>query len=170
MKQLKLILFIFVVSQAVFAMPLGKHTFHTSLTRMDYNAKDKNIEISIQLFTHDLISVLEKQNKISIDLENTKNIDDLILKYLENNLILKDKRGELKKLTWVGKEVTVDAVYVYVETVSDDDWSGFTMQNSIFFESFSQQTNLVLAKYGEKKADLLFKPGDKFKEITERKN
>lgn len=167
MKQLILILVL--CCQAAFAMPLGRHTFHTSLTRMDYNAKEKNIEISIQLFSHDLVSVLEKQNKTNIDLENTKDVDNLILKYLETNFVLKNKSGDVKKLNWVGKEVTVDTVYVYVETASDVDLSGFTMQNTIFFESFPQQTNLVLAKYGEKKADLFFKPGDKFKEITERK-
>lgn len=169
MKLLKLIFVFIIFCQAVFALPLGKHTFHTSLTRIDYNAKDKNIEISLQLFSHDLITVLEKQNKTNIDLENTKDIDNLILKYLETNFVIKDKSGEAKKLNWVGKEVSVDTVYVYLETASDVDLTGFTMQNTIFFESFPQQTNWVLAKYGEKKADLFFKPGDKYKEFTERK-
>jgi len=169
MKQLKLIFIFIIVCQAVFALPLGKHTFHTSLTRIDYNAKDKNIEISLQLFSHDLITVLEKQNKTNIDLENSKDIDNLILKYLETNFVIKDKSGETKKLNWVGKEVSVDTVYVYLETASEVDLTGFTMQNTIFFENFPQQTNWVLAKYGEKKADLFFKPGDKYKEFTERK-
>lgn len=148
----------------MFSAPFGKHTFHTSLTRIDYNEKDKNIEISIQLFSHDVLAVLEKQNKKSIDLEKSET-DQMILKYLESNFVLKDKNGEVKKLNWVGKEVSVDTVYVYVETKSDVEPAGFTLQNSIFFESFDEQTNLVLAKYGGKKADLFFKRGDKSKEI-----
>lgn len=170
MKYFVLILICAFFSLTVLQKPSDAHTFHTSLTRIDYNAKEKNIEISIQLFTHDLVAVLEKLNRTNVDLEETKNADDLIMKYLEANFVLKDKNGDAKKLKWVGKEISTDTVYVYVESPSDLDLSGFTLQNSIFFETFQQQTNWVVAKYGEKKADLYFKPGDKFKEITERKN
>jgi len=169
MKFIRFILVVVLLCQAVFAIPLGKHTFHTSLTRIDYNAKDKNIEISIQMFAHDLLAVLGKENKKDIDFENTKDVDDLILKYLESKFVLKDKSGEIKKLKWIGKEVTTDTVYIYVESSSEVDLEGFSLQNTLFFEHFPEQTNLVLAKYGDKKTDFFFKPGDKFKNFIERK-
>jgi hypothetical protein len=143
------------------------HRYHTSLTRLDYNAKDKSIETSIQLFTHDLVPLLEKRTKKKIDLEKTPGIDNLIFEYLSENFILKDNKGEIRKLKWVGKEVDVDTAWVYLEIPSDKSPDGFSLQNTIFFESFPEQTNLVIARFDEKKSDLLFKVGDKTKEIKQ---
>jgi len=143
-----------------------RHTFHTSLTRIDYNAREKLAEISIQVFTHDLVPALERFAKKNVDLEKTPDIDKLILKYLDANFILKDKKGAAKKLVWVGKKQTVDTAYIYVEILMDTDFDGFTLQNTIFFESFPKQVNLVVARYNEKKVDLKFNVGDKEKLIT----
>ncbi len=146
---------------------LNSHRYHTSLTRMDYNPKEKIIETSIQLFTHDLVPLLEQRTKKKIDLEKTAGIDKLIFNYLSENFILKDEKGETKKIKWVGKEVDVDTAWVYLEISSEKSPNGFNLKNTIFFESFPEQTNLVIARFEEKKADLLFKVGDKFKEIKQ---
>ncbi len=146
---------------------LNSHRYHTSLTRMDYNAKEKIIETSIQIFTHDLIPLLEQRTKRRIDLEKTPDIDKLIFNYLGENFLLKDNKGETKKIKWVGKELDVDTARIYVEISSDKSPDGFSLQNTLFFESFPEQTNLVIARFDEKKADLLFKVGDKFKEIKQ---
>ena len=143
------------------------HRYHTSLTRMDYNAKEKIIETSIQLFTHDLVPLLEQRTKKKIDLEKTSNIEKLILDYLSENFIIKDDKGETKKIKWVGKEINVDTAWIYLEISSDKSPEGFNLQNTLFFESFPEQTNLVIARFDEKKADLLFKVGDKIKEIKQ---
>lgn len=132
---------------------------------MDYNQDEKLVEISIQLFTHDLETVLEKQTKKRIDLEKTAKIDELIFDYLKRNFILKDKNGVEKKLVWVGKELGVDTASVFMEIALEEKPENFSLQNSIFFESFPEQTNLVTARFDGKKSDLLFKSGDKFKEI-----
>jgi len=144
------------------------HRYHTSLTRMDYNAKEKLVEVSIQLFAHDLVPVLEKYAKKRIDLEKTPDVDKFIFDYLNQNFILKDKNGEAKKLVWVGKELNVDKAFVYIEIPAEESLEGFSLQNTVFFESFSEQTNLVTARSNKKKSDLLFKVGDKFKEIKMR--
>jgi hypothetical protein len=146
---------------------LNLHRYHTSLTRMDYNAKEKIIETSIQIFTHDLVPLLEHRTKKRIDLEKTPDIDKLIFDYLSENFILKDNKGEAKKIKWIGKEIDVDTARVFVEISSDKSPDGFSLKNTLFFESFPEQTNLVIARFNEKKADLLFKVGDKFKEIKQ---
>jgi len=151
---------------SLFTTSVSAHRYHTSLTRMDYNEKEKLVEITIQLFTHDLVPVLEKRSKKPVDLEKTPEIDRLILEYLNQNFVLKDKKGEAQKLNWVGKELQVDTAYVYVEIPLSESLQGAQLQNSIFFESFAEQTNLVTSRFDGKKSDLLFVAGDKFKEIT----
>lgn len=162
----KIFIFAFCLFTFTFAASAEAHTFHTSLTRIDYNAKEKLAEISIRLFTHDFIPALERFAKKNIDLEKTPDADIQILKYLEANFVLKDKNGAAKKLVWVGKEQKVDAVYVYVEVVLDEDFGGYSLQNTLFFEMFAKQENIVVARYGEKKVDFSFKVGDKEKPIS----
>lgn len=156
---------IIIASQAAIIFPLGLHTYHTSLTRIKYDEKEKLVEISVQLFTHDLTPTLERRAKKQIDYEKSTDIDKIIFDYLNEKFVLKDKNGSVKKLVWVGKEVEVDTVYVYVETASAEDLESHSLQNTLFFESFPEQTNLVTVRSGEKKADLLFKAGEMFKEI-----
>lgn len=136
---------------------------------MDYNANEKLVEITIQLFTRDLVPVLEKQTKKSIDLEKTPEIDKILLDYLSRNFVLKNTKGEAQKLNWVGKELKVDTAYVYIEIPLPESLEGASLQNTIFFESFPEQTNLLIARFENKKIDLLYKVGDKFKIITENK-
>ena len=163
-------LFLLIFCQTVNVTPFRLHRFHTSLTRIDYNSEQKIFEISIQLFLHDLEPLLKKRNGKSVDLEKTAGVDKIILDYLNENFVLTDKNGAAKILRWVGKEFDADAVRIYLETDSAESPEGYKLKNSIFFESFAEQTNLIVCRYDGKKADLLFKVGDKIKEIVENKS
>lgn len=159
------ILIAVIISWTVNIFPSGFHTFHTSLTRMDYNAKEKNIEIRIQLFNHDVKPLLERRLKKRVDLEKTAEVEAEVYKYLEENFIFQNKKGETQKLQWIGKEFNNDMMFVYVEIPFEAEFEGTKLQNTIFFESFAEQTNLVVAHFGDKKIDLLYKSGDKFKDL-----
>lgn len=141
------------------------HTYHSSLTRMDYNEKEKNIEVTIQLFVHDVLPMLERRLKKRVDIEKTPEADGELFKYLSEKFVLQNKKGEAQKLKWVGREFENDVVYVYVEIPFAESFEGARLQNTIFFESFAQQTNLVVARFGDKKIDLLFKAGDGLKDL-----
>ncbi len=141
------------------------HTYHSSLSRMDYNDKEKNIEISIQLFIHDVLPMLERRLKKRVDIEKTPEADAELFKYLSENFVFQNKKGEAQKLKWVGREFENDVVYVFVEIPFTESFEGARLKNTIFFESFAQQTNLVIARFGDKKANLLFKAGDGLKDL-----
>ena len=145
------------------------HRFHTSLTRIDYNSELKIYEITIQLFTHDLKPILGKRSGKRVELEKTSDVDKLILSYLNEHFALTDKKGEVKTLKWIGKEVEIDSVRIYLETVATENPESYQLKNTIFLENFPEQVNLVVCRYDGKKADLMFKAGDKIKEIIENK-
>lgn len=162
-----LVLFVSLVLPSINIAAAKFHRYHTSLTRMDYNAKEKIIETSIQIFTHDLVPVLEEKTKKKIDLEKTENIDKLIFDFISENFALKNEKGELMQMKWVGKEFDVDTAWVYLEIPTDKSPENFNLQNTLFFGNFPEQTNLVTARFDEKKVDLIFKVGDKSKEIKQ---
>jgi hypothetical protein len=150
---------------ATSAFSFNRHKYHSSLTRIDYNSHEKLFEVSIQLFTHDLMPLLEKRKRKKIDLQKTAGIDQSIMDYLNENFVLFDKNGVAKKLKWVGKEIDTEAVWIYLETPSKEAPVGYNLRNTIFFESFAEQTNFVVCRFEDKKTDLMFKVGDKIKEI-----
>lgn len=141
------------------------HTFHTSLTRIDYNAEEKTAEITIQVFAHDLENALENRAGKRVNLEKSPNAAKLILDYLSQRFVLKNSAGEVKKLNWVGKEQSADSVWLYVETGFPEGLTGATLENSLFFELANDQVNLVTSRFDGKKNDISFKPNDKPKTL-----
>ncbi len=56
------LLFIFCAVALMLSPPVaGAHTFHTSLMRMEYNEDEKLVEISVQVFAHDLEEILGRR-------------------------------------------------------------------------------------------------------------
>jgi hypothetical protein len=141
------------------------HKFHTTLTRIDYNEKEKIAEIYVQVSSGDLLFTLERAQGKQLNLEKTNSIDEIIFNYLRDNFVLKDSNGKVRDLVWVGKEIENDSVFVYFQIENLTTIENFQLKNSLFFEHFPEQSNLVVCKFGNKKADLHFKAGDSFKEI-----
>lgn len=166
MKNSMAIFLILPVACCLLSSLAAAHTFHTSLTRMDYNAKDQTVEITIQVFAHDLETAVEKRAGKRINLDKSKDAAKFILEYLNDRFALKNKAGETKKLAWVGKEQSADSVWLYVETESTEGLENSSLENRLFFELHDDQVNLVTFRAAGKKQDFAFKPGDSAKQIT----
>src|SRR4051812_25875749 len=68
----------------------GVHPFYIAVTEINYNAKDKDLEISCKMFAEDLEQILEKNNKATLDITSDKDkarfdryIPDYIGKHLD---------------------------------------------------------------------------------------
>ena len=141
------------------------HTFHTSLMHIEYDEQEQLIEISIQVFTNDLEYILSRRSGKKVRLDRTPDAGQLTLTYLNEAVNLKNGDGRVKILSWVGMEPEADAVWLYVETKMPDGLEGIEIRNRLLFELVRDQVNRVHIKYGERKDDLVFKPGDDFKAI-----
>jgi hypothetical protein len=150
--------------------PALPHEFHTSLMRMDYNSTGKSVEISIQMFSDDILLALQKIHDRKVDFEQSKDIDQLLLSYLKANLELTDSAGKVGEIRWVGKEVEVDLVWVHVEIPFSESLEGRSFKNSLLMETFPEQINYVICRFEAKKADLLFKAGSSKQEIRAAKS
>ena len=134
------------------------HDFHTSITRMDFNVKEKTFEISIRVFTDDLEKALSKDNggqKIVV-LNNDKN-DPLVEKYIRKHFALLTSQKQKKAYAYIGKEQEADATWIYVEIPSPETVTGYVLQNSIMHDLFEDQVNLVNLNYQGQKKSYIFK-------------
>ena len=153
------LIFVLVLVFGLSVVSSGKHKYHTSFTRIDYNTQAKTLEFTIKVFSHDLLPVLETRFGKRIDLEKTPDIDSKLLDYLNEKIILETNGGRIGKLKWVGKEWESEVLYFYVELPFDGNFEETTLKNNLFFEQFNEQVNLVTIHFGEKKSDFIFKAG-----------
>jgi hypothetical protein len=165
---------ILVTALVFFSSPLGAggcwaklHAFHTSLTEIQYNAKEKSLEISIRMFTDDLETALTKFNngqKIMIGGKND-NSDAVLSKYIQQHFAIISPKKQKRILSFIGKELEGDATWIYVEMPNSQDLKGFFLYNSLMQEMFDDQTNLVNFIYLSNKKTFLFNAKTKSVEI-----
>ena len=142
------------------------HKFHESLAQLDYNEEARTVEMSFRLFSDDLEESLSRRAGRKIRLDKTQDADALTLAYLQNSFELKNRSGETKALRWVGMEIKVDVVWVYVEADMPEWADGVQLRNRIFFDLFDDQINRVNLISGRAKAFFVFKPGDQFQKFN----
>ena len=139
-------------------LSFGTHDFHTSISRMDYNAKGKSFEISIRVFTDDLERALSKDNNGQkfVVTNNDKN-DAFVEKYIRKHFALINPQKQKKAYSYVGKEQEADATWIYIEISGQEAITGFSLQNSIMHDLFDDQINLVNLNYQGQKRSYIFK-------------
>ncbi len=139
----KLLLIIFFFSGA-------KHPLHVSTTEINFNAKDKSLEISCRIFTDDFETILAKQFKGKIDLSKPtmhKAMDVLVKKYLDLHLQYK-VNGKNVTANYVGFEQDNEATNVYLEIDNVASLQSLGLSDSILYDLFDDQLNLVHVEKG----------------------
>jgi len=142
-----------------------KHDFHSSLAEMHYNAASKSLEVSLRVFSDDLEAALTKDNNRTIKVNETESTDPLIKQYLVKHFALMDARNTRKPIQWIGKELTVDVTWLYFEIPLAEDMKGFKLQNSVMFDLFDNQVNIVNMNYRSQKRTYLFKPDQRIQTV-----
>ncbi len=134
------------------------HDFHTSLTEINYNPKTQSLEITIRVFTDDFERALTEINgNKPVKIKPTDlSTHPLILKYLRQHFTLISPEKKPLLYDFLGKEIELDATWLYIEIPNATNLRGYTMRNSIFTELFDDQTNLLNLIYPDKKKSFVF--------------
>jgi|AntRauTorckE5430_2_1112549.scaffolds.fasta_scaffold38404_1 hypothetical protein len=138
--------------------PIAVHDFHTSLTEIDYNPKTKSLEMTIRVFTDDLERALTEINNgklVKID-PNDYATDPLIFQYLRKHVAFVSPDKDVVAYDFLGKEVELDATWLYVELPAAANLKGYSIFNSILTELFDDQINLLNLIYPDKKKSFVF--------------
>lgn len=131
---------------------LAAHPFHVSVCDINFNAETSAVEITHKIFLDDLENALRNEAGRSVDLVKNIGTDEfeaLLVKYLQSNFSCAVD-GKKTTLTYVGSEIQADALWVYQEAVNVDTFTRVEVKNTILFELFDDQTNLVHVKKNKK--------------------
>ncbi len=143
------------------------HPFHSSVTEMTYNQTDQSWEISIRLFQDDLEQTIssnlgKKFRMVPGDAASEKALDA----YLRKHFRFHAGKQITTPYRWLGTEQQQDAIWVYLEIPTKSDLVGSYLENSIFFDEFDDQTNLVSWSFQSQKKSYLFRKTQEVQQLS----
>jgi len=129
----------------------ARHPLFVSVTEMNHNAKDKDLEISCKIFTDDFEKTLSGIYHTKVDLSapsGKTEADKYVKDYIKTHLQLK-LDNKAVTLEYVGFEKENDATWSYfqVSNVSTAP-KKIDIVNSILYESYDKQMNLMHVTVG----------------------
>jgi hypothetical protein len=138
-------------SQAPVSDHLSAHPLYITVTEINYNAQDKNLEISCKIFTDDFENALTGVHQSKIDLTTPKDkalADKQVFDYIRGNLQIR-LDGKLVNLEYVGYEKETDAVWTYLQVPNTAKApKTIDIHNSLLYDAYDKQINLMHISVG----------------------
>ena len=142
-----------------------KHPLHVSTTEVNFNAKEKSLEISCRVFSDDFESILAKNYKQKTDLSNSAMkaaMDELVKKYIAAHLSV-NANGKAVKMNYLGFEIDHEATNIYLEVEKVSTVKSMEVTNTILYDMFDDQMSIVhLVKGNVRKSTKILYPDKRF--------
>ena len=161
MKIIKLLLVLAIITSIAFT---GVHKYYVSITKIEYVSEKQSVQIITRVFIDDFEKLLKERfdDKIILasDLDEIQ-VDTYIKKYLLSRLKI-TINGEEAVINFIGKEYDEDVVQCYLEIENIDNIKSFSVENSVLYDLFSDQKNIVRTHInGKHKSFILIPENDK---------
>lgn len=164
MKKVKFLMWLFLC--ICFTVSAGtKHPLHVSTTEVNFNQKDKTLEISCRIFSDDFESILAKTYKQKTDLSNPgmkAAMDEIVKKYIVSHLQIK-ANGKPVAMKYIGFEIDHEATNIYLEVEKISSFKAVEITNTILYDLFDDQMSIVhVVKAQTRKSTKILFPDKKF--------
>jgi hypothetical protein len=143
------------------------HPMHVSVTEIEFDEKEKELEIMSRIFIDDLEKTLQKSLKQpELDLLDPKNgltIDQMVEKYLTEHVRI-SLDNKMQTINYLGHERDGEALVFYLLISKVKKWKTILIQNDVITETHDDQSNLVHVTVRETVKSLRLtrdKPSDK---------
>lgn len=148
----------------ILVMPLmgwRMHPYYVSMTEIEFNPKEKKLEISVRIFTDDLEKALARSCGCKTDLlspAKKEAMKPVLDAYLKNKLGIA-VNGKAVSYTFLGFEKEEESTWSFLEVSVDKTPDQLTVTNLLLYEIQKQQSNLVrYRKPGSDKTQQLTNP------------
>jgi hypothetical protein len=122
------------------------HPIHVSVTEIEFDEKEKSLEIMMRVFADDLEDTMRKHmNQPGLDIISPSNgmtVDQMVSGYLSQHFKV-SLDGKAQKTSYLGHEREADTFIFYIEVTNVKKWKTIQIQNDILTEVFDDQSNLV---------------------------
>jgi hypothetical protein len=121
------------------------HPLHISVTEIEFDEKDKALEIMMRVFVDDLeVTMKDRLKQPELDILSPKGItvDQMMSEYLNEHFQL-SLDNKPQKIKYLGHEQEDEAFIFYIEVSNVKKWKTIQVMNSIIMEVFEDQSNLI---------------------------
>ncbi len=128
-----------------------KHPYYIGLTELNYKTVNKELQISVRLFSHDLEEAMGKYTQQKIDLLNPKDkakADSLLLHYINENLGIIYNQKKIHA-TYLGYEKEEESIWAYFELKNLSAPKQVRVTNTLLYNAFPNQTHIIRVKRDE---------------------
>lgn len=131
---------------------LSLHPLHVSVTEIEFDQKDRALEIMMRVFIDDLeLSLRNSLNQPELDILNPPKgvtVDDLADNYLSKHfMIALDNKPQ--KTVYLGHEREAEAFVFYIEVKNVEKWNTIRIHNDIIMATYDDQSNIVHVFVGD---------------------
>lgn len=128
------------------------HPIYVSVTEIEFDEKDKALEIMMRVNGEDLEATLrdkvDQPNFDIIEPENKPIIDKLVREYMKDHFkVTLDNKPQ--KVTYLGHERDMDTFVLYIQVSNVKKWRTIQVFNNILMEIHEDQSNLVHVNVGD---------------------
>lgn len=140
------------------------HPYFVSVTEVEYNAKEKTLEVSCKIFTDDFEKALRQTYKGEVDLLKPKDkaaMNKLVSDYVTKHLQIA-VNSKAATLNFIGYEQQEEGILSYYEVKNITAVNKLDITNNILYESKANQIGIIHTVVdGNRKSTRLDNPKDK---------
>ena len=128
------------------------HPLHTTITELTLDAGGRKVRAVIRIFANDFDAAVAGPRRGPTDAAARQ-------AYLASRFVLRAADGRQIPLRWRGSRVTDDLLWIELEGDAPAGVRGGTVLSSVAADLFSDQVNIVKARYAGRERTLLFTRG-----------
>ena len=128
----------------VFPFHSQEHKFYVSTTNVEYKPIENTLQVITQLFIDDVELLLQQTDRtIRLDPDsNSQQIDRLLEFHLNKELQIRTNNSILE-MHFLGKEYKEDILVCYIEIPLSEAIQNLKIRNSMLFDLYEDQQNIV---------------------------
>lgn len=146
---------------------LPAHDFHVSVTNAEYNKSSGNLQVTMKVFSEDLEDALSELHQERVSLANAgenEQHDLWLIEYIRDEFVLVSGKDTLY-YDYIGHEIEMDICFIYMEVRSFPAENELFVRNSLFFDRFDDQSNIVNISLGGKVYSVFLDPQNPVKKV-----
>ena len=132
------------------------HPFYISMTDIDYNDKNHEVEVSVRIFTDDFENTLRKEHSnINIDIEHPANqtqMNGFVNEYIQHHLSFQIN-GKQAAMGFAGYEKENESIWIYFEIKDVSAVQKVVITNTLLHDYNENQINLIHIKANNKEQE-----------------
>ena len=145
-------------------MSVTDHKFYVSVTQFEYVEDKGSVQIISRIFIDDFENLLRERYDEGLTLaveDESSMVEFYTEKYLKEKLEIQID-GQLQSMIYIGKEYEDDIMFAYLEIEGVEDINTIEISNTVLFEMFDDQQNIIRTDIlGKKKSFILTKENAK---------